>query len=65
MSLTAMPDLTADDIRRLIDASMTDTQASSLAAWYEALSAAVARFPQDDLRGVEPPLRSTPGPGRA
>jgi hypothetical protein len=57
-----MPDLSADDIRRLLDLPMTDTQASALAAWYASLSAAVAAFPEGDLRGIEPPLRSTPAP---
>jgi hypothetical protein len=57
-----MPDLSADDIRRSIDLPLTDTQASALADWYAALSSALARFPEADLRAVEPPLRSTPAP---
>jgi hypothetical protein len=57
-----MPDLSSEDARRLIGVPLTDTQASVLADWYTNLAAAVARFPEADLRRVEPPLRSTPAP---
>ena len=37
-------------------------EAAALADWYAALARGVAAFPVDDLKRVEPPLRSTPGP---
>ena len=60
-----MTELLPDDVRRLIGTQLTDMEASGLADWYAALSAAIGRFPAADLQRVEPALRSTPGPARA
>jgi hypothetical protein len=59
-----MTQLSPDEVRSLVGTSLTDMEASALADWYAALSAAVALFPSHELRLVEPPLRSTPGPTR-
>jgi hypothetical protein len=59
-----MPQLSPDDVRHFVDTPLTNVQAKVLADWYTSLSAAVAAFPEGDLRGVEPPLRSTPAPSR-
>jgi hypothetical protein len=59
-----MTQLSPDEVRRRIATPLTDVEASALADWYVALATAVAAFPEDDLSGVEPPLRSTPGPSR-
>lgn len=60
-----MTPLLPDDVRRVVATPLTDMEASGLADWYAALAAALDRFPVQDLKGVEPPLRSTPGPVRA
>lgn len=60
-----MTPLLPDDVRRVVATPLTDMEASGLADWYAALTAALDRFPVQDLKGVEPPLRSTPGPVRA
>jgi cytochrome c553 len=39
---------------------LSEQDAEALRAWYAALAASVARFPQGDLKRVEPPLISTP-----
>ncbi|MBV8715319.1 MAG: hypothetical protein JO020_07605 [Chloroflexi bacterium] len=57
-----MTKLSAEDVRPVIGARLTDMEASALADWYAALAQAVAAFPPQDLKGTEPPLRSTPGP---
>lgn len=49
-------------VRAVLGANLTDAEADALAAWYASLSRAVAAFPSDALRAVEPPLRSIPGP---
>lgn len=60
-----MTPLLPDDVRRVVATPLTDMEASGLADWYAALAAALDRFPVQDLKSVEPPLRSTPGPVRA
>jgi hypothetical protein len=57
-----MPDVTPDQVRRAIGDQLTEAQANALVDWYAALATAVADFPEKDLKGTEPPLRSTPGP---
>jgi len=52
--------LSVDEIRRLVPGQVSDDEAQALAAWYADLSRAVAAFPLDELKGVEPPLRSVP-----
>jgi hypothetical protein len=47
-------------VRRTIATELAPEEVAALVAWYEVLSAAVARFPADDLRRTEPPLRSVP-----
>jgi glucose-6-phosphate dehydrogenase assembly protein OpcA len=60
----SMTELSPEDVRRLVGTQLTDMEASGLAEWYAALAAALDRFPRQDLKTVEPPLRSTPGPAR-
>jgi hypothetical protein len=55
-------DLTPDEVRRRLASEATDAEVATLVEWYAATARAVASFPADDLRAVEPPLRSTPGP---
>jgi hypothetical protein len=47
-----------------IDLQLSEAEAQALAEWYAALAARVAEFPLADLKAVEPPLRSVPGPSR-
>ena len=42
--------------------NVSDAEAAALAEWYRNLARGVADFPQADLKGVEPPLRSVAGP---
>jgi hypothetical protein len=49
-------------LRQVIRAELSDPEAAALADWYAAIVRGVAAFPQADLKAVEPPLRSTPGP---
>ena len=49
-------------VRQIIGNQVTDAEATALAEWYAALGSSVAAYPRADLKGVEPPLRSTPGP---
>jgi hypothetical protein len=53
-----------EEIRMTIGARLTDDEARALHEWYAALAARVAEFPHADLKPVEPPLRSLPGPSR-
>jgi hypothetical protein len=53
-----------DEVRRRVGTPLTDAEARALADWYASLGAAVSKFPAADLKAVEPPLRSTPGPRR-
>ncbi len=52
-------------VRALVGTNVTDEHAQTLATYYASLSQAVAAFATDELRAVEPPLRSIPGPARA
>ena len=56
--------MTVQHVREVIGTRLTDAEAEALAAYYEALSRAVQTFATDELRNVEPPLRSVPGPPR-
>jgi len=60
----SMTPLLPDDVRRLVATPLTDMEASGLADWYAALADALNRFPLQELKLIEPPLRSTPGPAR-
>jgi hypothetical protein len=42
---------------------VTDEEAEHLAAAYRSIERGLAAFPVDELKHVEPPLRSVPGPG--
>jgi hypothetical protein len=48
------------ELERLVGTPLTPSEAEALAKAYATLSAQVASFP--DIRHVEPPLRSLPGP---
>jgi len=54
--------MTPEQVRQLVDPPVSDEQATALADWYDALAAQLARFPDAELKGLEPPLRSTPSP---
>jgi hypothetical protein len=54
---SALPDAY---VRQTIGAELAADDVAALVAWYAVLSAGVARFPADDLRRAEPPLRSVP-----
>jgi cytochrome c553 len=51
-----------EEMRHIVGADLSDAEAEALAAWYANLARSVAAFPGDDLKRVEPPLRSLPGP---
>jgi hypothetical protein len=54
--------MTPDQVRDVIGPSLSEIQATALADWYVALAEQIARFPESELKGLEPPLRSTPAP---
>ena len=49
-------------VREIVGVELTDQEADGLAAWYAGLARGVAAFSATDLKRVEPPLRSVPGP---
>jgi hypothetical protein len=51
-----------EDLATVIGTPLSDEEAAQLSAWYAALSRAISAFPAADLKAVEPPLRSIPGP---
>jgi hypothetical protein len=53
-----------EEIRRVIVADLSQPELQALVDWYTAQARLVAAFPADDLKAVEPPLRSLPGPSR-
>jgi hypothetical protein len=57
-----MAELSIDMVRLLLGVDVDDQAAAGLIDWYANLSRGVAAFPEADLKRVEPPLRSTPGP---
>jgi hypothetical protein len=54
--------LSPEEVRRILSFTISDQDATAMAAWYANLSRAVALFPAGDLKDVEPPLRSVAGP---
>jgi len=57
--------VTIEHVREIVGADLTDLEAEALVAAYAAVAHLVARFPIDELRELEPPLRSFGGPRRA
>jgi hypothetical protein len=57
--------LNLEQVREVIGTPLTDAEAEALATYYAALARSVQAFATDELRGIEPPLRSTPAPRRA
>ena len=49
-------------VKEIIGAELTDQEVSALVEGYATLARSVAAFPGADLKRVEPPLRSVPGP---
>ena len=49
-------------VKEIIVAELTDQEVSALVEGYATLARSVAAFPGADLKWVEPPLRSVPGP---
>ena len=54
--------LSTEEIRGIVGVELSEQDAEALAAWYANFARGVAAFPAADLRRVEPPLRSVPGP---
>ena len=52
----------ARDLTSALGPNLSEEEAAALAEWYRNLALAVAAFPEADLKGVEPPLRSIAGP---
>jgi len=48
-----------------IGLDLADEEAAALAAGYVVLTAALARFPEAELKDVEPPLLAVPAPPAA
>jgi hypothetical protein len=61
--MAAMAELTPEIVRVFVGGAVADQAASALIEWYANLTRGLASFPEMDLRTVEPPLRSMPGPG--
>jgi hypothetical protein len=57
-----MAELKSDLVRLLVDLRLDDQAVQALIEWYTGLQHGVEAFPAAELRTVEPPLRSTPGP---
>lgn len=53
-----------EEIRDVVGVELTTEDAQALADLYATLAEKAAAFPAHDLKQVEPPLRSTPGPRR-
>jgi len=49
-------------VKEVIGDEATDQDVAALVEWYANLARSVAAFPRADLKKVEPPLRSVPGP---
>jgi hypothetical protein len=56
--------LSTEEVIRAVGVELSPEEAKALADLYASLAEKVAAFPADDLKQVEPPLRSTPGPRR-
>ena len=54
--------MSKDEVRRIMGIELAEQDVEALASWYAGFARGVAAFPADDLKRVEPPLRSTPGP---
>jgi hypothetical protein len=54
--------LGTDEIRRILGVEVSEQDAEALLAWYAGFARGVVAYPQADLKRVEPPLRSVPGP---
>jgi cytochrome c553 len=60
-----MPErLSADVVRQVTGLELSDQEADALAAYYATLARGVAAFPVEELKTVEPALRSVPAPPR-
>ncbi len=51
-----------DEIRQVVGIELSEQDAEALRGWYASFARGVAAFPAADLKRVEPPLRSVPGP---
>jgi hypothetical protein len=54
--------ISADEIRRSVGGELSEAEVIALAEWHAGIARGVSQYPAPELRGVEPPLRSTPGP---
>ncbi len=52
------------EVRRVVGVALSDAEVQALATYYANLARSVAAFPAEDLKRIEPPLRSIPGPAR-
>ena len=63
MSAPPMSDpLLPPQVREIVGVELADQDAAALSAWYAGFASGVAKFPAADLKQVEPPLHSVPGP---
>jgi hypothetical protein len=60
--MACIVELTPEQLRELMGAVLTDAEAQALAGAFAAQQSAMAAFNFAELKGLEPPLRSTPGP---
>ena len=60
--MSPMAEITPELVRLLVAGDVDDDAARALVDWYASMARDVAAFPEAELRGVEPPLRSTAGP---
>ena len=49
-------------VRQIVGVELSDQEAAALADWYANLVTSLAVLPQAELKELEPPLRSVPGP---
>jgi hypothetical protein len=59
---TPPPDPLAEHIRQVVTSNveLTPAEVDALVATYSALARAVRGFPEQEVRRIEPPLRSVP-----
>ena len=49
-------------VREQVGGELTEQEALALSEWYAGQAKLLAAFPTADVKAVEPPLRSIPGP---
>ena len=54
--------LPPEQVRRIVGGDLSEEEAAALSHWYANLARGLSALPEADLRNLEPPLRSAPGP---